>query len=250
MEIIFTDNNGNILTEKQKQFTDSYIKVYKENNRLRKEEYYDENNLTNTFFYIEFGESHQNLLELNLDKISINEIEDINLNFIKYHHYGYYQGILKSKGLEVRANNNFILMSQELNILTNLPNYNKTYKFYEDKNNGYEFEFKYYPSGELASVRVSNDAISFYEQYRSSELDLIHNFEWWNQYSSYYLNAEPAVPKDIEIIINKNQQRNKKNLKLFTNKNEQYLNLKKSFISIKYRFIENEKTERTTGVPM
>jgi hypothetical protein len=200
MDIIYTDYHGNILTEQQMQLAGSYIKVFKENNRLTKEEYYDENNLINTFFYIEFGESHQNLLGLNFDKISINEIEDINLNFIKYHHYGYYQGILKSKGLEVRDNNDFILMSQELNLQTSLPNYNKTYKFFEDKNNGYEFEFKFYPTGELASIIVSNDAISFYEQYRSSELDLIPNFEWWNQYSSYYLNAEPAVPNGIIIV--------------------------------------------------
>jgi hypothetical protein len=200
MDITYTDYHGNILTEQQIQLVGSYIKVFKENNRLTKEEYYDENNLINTFFYIEFGESHQNLLGLNFDKISINEIEDINLNFIKYHHYGYYQGILKSKGLEVRDNNDFILMSQELNLQTNLPNYNKTYKFFEDKNNGYEFEFKFYPTGELASIIVSNDAISFYEQYRSSELDLIPNFEWWNQYSSYYLNAEPAVPNGIIIV--------------------------------------------------
>ncbi len=200
MDITYTDYHGNILTEQQMQLAGSYIKVFKENNRLRKEEYYDENNLINTFFYIEFGESHQNLLGLNFDKISINEIEDINLNFIKYHHYGYYQGILKSKGIEVRDNSDFILMSQELNLQTNLPNYNKTYKFFEDKNNGYEFEFKYYPTGELASIIVSIDDISFYEQYRPSELALIPNFEWWDQYSSYYLNAEPAVPNGIIIL--------------------------------------------------
>ena len=199
MEIIFTDNNGNILTEKQKQFTDSYIKVYKENNRLRKEEYYDENNLTNTFFYIELGESHKNLLDLNFEKISINEIEDVNLNYTKYHHYGYYQNILKSKGLEVRDNNDFILLSQEIDLITNQPIYFKTSKFYEDQNSGYEFEFRYYPTGELGSVIVSNDAISFYEQYKFSELELIPSFDWWSLYSSYYLNAEPAVPKDIEI---------------------------------------------------
>ena len=109
--------------------------------------------------------------------------------------------IIQNKGLSVRTNfNDVAIMYQGLDLQTNLPDYISAFKLYEDKNNGYEFEFKYYPTGELASIIVSNVAISFYEQYRSSELDLIPNFEWWNQYSSYYLNAEPAVPNGIIIV--------------------------------------------------
>lgn len=198
--IYYTDYNGNIVTEQQLQLVNSYIKVFKENNRLRKEEYYRNNALSSTLYYIELGESHSDLLAINLVSINIIEIEDIDANYTKYYSYGYYNGILESKGLDVEKIDGIALLSQELDLLTNLPNYNKTYKFYEDKNNGYEFEFNYYPTGELASVIVSNDTISFYEEYRSSELDLIPNFEWWNQYSSYYLNAEPAVPNGIIIV--------------------------------------------------
>lgn len=198
--IYYTDYNGNLLTEQQLQLADSYIKVFKENNRLRKEEYYRNNALSSTLYYIELGESHSDLLAINLVSINIIEIEDIDANYTKYYSYGYYNGILESKGLDVEKIDGIALLSQELDLLTNLPNYNKTYKFYEDKNNGYEFEFNYYPTGELASVIVSNDTISFYEEYRSSELDLIPNFEWWNQYSSYYLNAVPAVPNGIIIV--------------------------------------------------
>ncbi len=200
MDITYTDYHGNILTEQQMQLAGSYIKVFKENNRLRKEEYYDNNVHASTLHYIELGESHSDLLGLNLELINIIEIEDIDANYTKYYSYGYYNGILESKGLEVRKNENINLMGQELDLQTNLPNYNKTYKYYENKNSGYDFKFKYYPTGELASVIVSNDAISFYEQYRLSELALIPNFEWWDQYSSYYLNAEPAVPNGIIIL--------------------------------------------------
>jgi hypothetical protein len=91
-------------------------------------------------------------------------------------------------------------MSQDLNIETNTPIYNKTYKYYESLKTDYEFKFQYYSSGELARIIVSNKATQFFEEYRLSELNLIPNFEWWDQYSSYYLNAEPAVPSGIIIV--------------------------------------------------
>jgi hypothetical protein len=199
--IYYTDYNGNLLTEQQLQLADSYIKVFKVDNRLRKEEFYNDGILSSSIYYVEFGSPHNDLLNLNLESISINEIEDVNSNYTKYHSYGYKNGIIQNKGLSVRTNfNDVAIMYQGLDLQTNLPDYNSAFKLYEDKNNGYEFEFNYYPTGELASVIVSNDTISFYEEYRSSELDLIPNFEWWNQYSSYYLNAEPAVPNGIIIV--------------------------------------------------
>lgn len=197
----YTDYHGNLLTEQQMQLADSYIKVFKVDNRLRKEEFYNDSKLLNSFYYIEFGAPHNDLLSLNLESISINEIEDVDSNYTKYHSYGYQNGILEGKGLSVRTNLNGVdILYYKLDLQTNLPVYHSSFKLYEDKNSGYEFEFRYYPTGELASVIVSNDSISFYEQYRSSELDLIPNFEWWNQYSAYYLNAEPAVPNGIIIV--------------------------------------------------
>jgi hypothetical protein len=199
--IYYTDYHGNLLTEQQLQLADSYIKVFKVDNRLRKEEFYNDGILSSSIYYVEFGSPHNDLLNLNLESISINEIEDVNSNYTKYHSYGYKNGIIQNKGLSVRTNfNDVAIMYQGLDLQTNLPDYNSAFKLYEDKNNGYEFEFNYYPTGELASVIVSNDTISFYEEYRSSELDLIPNFEWWNQYSSYYLNAVPAVPNGIIIV--------------------------------------------------
>jgi hypothetical protein len=167
---------------------------------MRKEEYYDKNGLFNVLYYIEIGTSHQNLLSFNLDLITIIEIEDINLNYTKFHSYQYINNVLQSKSFSIRTKDDKDLMSQELNILTGLPYYNKTCKYYIDEMNGFEFEFEYHSSGVLVSIIVSNDSISFYEQYRPSELDLIPNFEWWSLYSSYYLNAEPAIPDGILIV--------------------------------------------------
>ncbi|MCC9074117.1 hypothetical protein LNQ49_21240 [Flavobacterium sp. F-65] len=199
MEITYTNLYGKTLTAQQVASSDIFIKIFKENNRLRKEEFYDRNMLFNTLNYIEFGSSHQDLLALNMGTISIIEIEDTDSNYIKYHSFKYLNGIIKSKGLAVRKTNDVGIMNQTLDLQTNLPIYNKTYKYYEDQTNGYEFKFHYYHSGELTSIIVSNDARKFYEQYKISELNLIPNFEWWDQYSSYYLNAEPVIPNGIVI---------------------------------------------------
>lgn len=200
MEITYTDIDGNLLTEQQIQLAGSYIKVYRENNRLRREEFYYDNEYSSTLHYVEIGESHSDLLASKVGLINIVEIEDIDEYYTKYYGFSYFNGVLKSKGLEVRKHETINLMGQELDLKTNLPIYNKTYKYYVNQNSGFDFVFKYYPTGELAFVIVSNEALSFYEQYKSSELNLIPKFEWWDQYSSYYLNAEPAVPDGIVIV--------------------------------------------------
>lgn len=188
MEIEYTNLYGKPINNQQIALTKIYIKIFKQNNRLRKKEYYENNILFNELNYLDFGSSHQDLLALNTKSLGILEMEDISANYTKLHSFVYYNNILEKKGIEIQSNKKTI-MTQDLDIQTNLPIYNKTYKYYEDQLNGYEFEFKYYDSGELASVIVSNDAINFNEQYKFSELNLIPNFEWWNQYSSYYLNA-------------------------------------------------------------
>lgn len=198
MKIEYTNFYGKLITEQQLLSSNMYIKVFKENNRLRKKEYYENNLLFNELNFIELGTSHDDLLALDKELIGIIEIEEIDTNYTKFHSFSYFNKNLENKGIEIELNGRAI-MTQDLNIKTNLPLYNKTYKYYEDKN-GNEFEFKYYNSGELASIIVSNIATQFLEQYKFSELSLIPNFEWWHQYSSYYLNAEPAVPNGIFIV--------------------------------------------------
>lgn len=198
MEIIYTNLYGKTLTAQQIVSSDIFIKIFKKNNRLRKKEYYENNVLFNQLNYIELGSSHQDLLLQNTELIGIIEIEDIDVNYTKFHCFTYFNKILENKGIEIESNG-IIIISQDLNIQTNIPIYNKTYKYYEDQNKGYEFEFKYYSSGELASIIVSNREKQFLKQYKFSELNLIPNFEWWDQYSSYYLNAEPVIPNEIVI---------------------------------------------------
>ncbi|AYN03388.1 hypothetical protein [Flavobacterium sp. 140616W15] len=198
MEITYTNLYGKTLTAQQIESSDIFIKIFKEDNRLRKKEFYENNVLFNQLNYIELGSSHQDLLLQNTELIGIIEIEDIDANYTKFHCFTYFNKILESKELEIESNG-VIIISQDLNIQTNIPIYNKTYKYYENQEEGYEFEFQYYSSGELASVIVSNRVKQFLEQYRFSELNLIPNFEWWDQYSSYYLNAEPAIPNGIVI---------------------------------------------------
>ncbi|HEY6141872.1 MAG TPA: hypothetical protein VIV55_00405 [Flavobacterium sp.] len=197
MEIKYTNLYGKPLTAQQSASSDIYVKIYKENNRLVKKEYYENNILFNTLNYIELGSSHQDLLALNIESLGIIEIEEIDSNYIKFHSFSYYNNVLENKSFEIQSIGKAII-TQDLDMQTNLPLYNKTYKYYEDQKDN-EFEFKYYPSGELASVVVFNKVTRFLEQYRSSELDLIPNFEWWDEYSSYYLNAEPAIPDGIII---------------------------------------------------
>lgn len=198
MEIEYTNLYGKPLTAQQIGSSDIFIKVFKENNRLRKREYYENNVLFNELNYIELGSSHQDLLLQDDESIGIIEIEDIDANYTKFNCFTYFNKTLEDKGIEIESNGKSII-SQDLNIQTNMPIYNKTYKYYENQNTGYKFEFSYYSSGELASIIVLNREEQFLEQYRFSELNLIPNFEWWDQYSSYYLNAEPAIPNGIII---------------------------------------------------
>ena len=179
MEIAYTNFDGRSLSDVQIASNDAYIKVFKDNDNLRKEEYYENNILINTLYYMEFGSSHQNLLSMNNESTKIIEIENIDSNYAKYHRFRYDNGILKNKGLSVYKNNQLCVMTQDLDLQTGLAIYYTTCKYYEDQVNGYEFEFNYYNSGQLASVIVSNDAKKFYEQYKRSELELIPNFEWW-----------------------------------------------------------------------
>ena len=79
----YTDYHGNVLSEQQMQLADFYIKVFKVDNRLRKEEFYNDGILSSSIYYIEFGTPHNDLLNLNLESISINEIEDVNSNYTK-----------------------------------------------------------------------------------------------------------------------------------------------------------------------
>ncbi|UUF12761.1 MULTISPECIES: hypothetical protein [Flavobacterium] len=197
MKIEYTDLYGANLTEQEVGLNSIFIKIFKENNRLRKKEYYENNILFNELNYIELGTSHENLLLKNNDLIGIIEIEEIDLNYNKLYCFTYFNRILESKGIEIELNGRTI-MSQDLDTQTNTPIYNKTYKYYENLKTNYEFKFEYYTSGELIRVIVSNKTTQFFEEYRVSELNLIPDFEWWDQYSSYYLNAEPAIP---ELII-------------------------------------------------
>ncbi|MEN2399939.1 hypothetical protein GKZ90_0009135 [Flavobacterium sp. MC2016-06] len=200
MEIEYTNLYGKPLTAHQIASSDIFIKIFKENNRLRKKQYYENNTLFNELNYIELGTSHHDLLAQNIELLGIIEIEDIDTNYTKFHCFTYFNKILTSKVVEIELNGR-VIMTQELNIETNIPIYNKTYKYYEDQNKDSEFEFKYYSSGGLASIIVSNRTTQFLEQYKINELDAIPNFEWWSQYSSYYLNAEPAIPNKIIIIV-------------------------------------------------
>ncbi|WP_281233884.1 hypothetical protein [Flavobacterium gelatinilyticum] len=200
MEITFTNLHGIPLTEQQVSSAYSFKKTFKENNKLRKVEYYDDKILKDTFYYIDKGFSHEELLVQNSNLLKITEIEDIDFNYTRHYSFLYRDSILKEKGIEIINFKDMLIMTQDLDMETNLPLYGKTYKYYDDEVNGYQFEFMYYSSGELASIFVINDTIKFYEQYRPSELGLVPNFEWWNQYSSYYLNAEPAVPDGIIIV--------------------------------------------------
>ncbi|MFC4478823.1 hypothetical protein [Flavobacterium chungangensis] len=198
MEIKYTNLYGENLTTQQVGLNNIFVKVFKDNNRLKKKEYYENNILFNELNYIELGASHEELLSQNNDSIGIIEIEDINDNYTKLHCYTYSNKILESKGIEIELNGKTI-MSQDIDIQTNIPLYNKTYKYYEDIKTGYEFKFQYYTSGELARIIVSNKTVYFFEEFRLSELALIPNFEWWPQYSSYYLNAQLEVPGEIIV---------------------------------------------------
>ena len=199
MEISYKALSGKKLEEDQLPDIKNYIKVFKENNRLRKKEHYKNNLLVNEWYYIEFGESHQELLSLNLQSIKICEIQYIEANYTKNHNHTYHNSILIKKSISVSSNGEGILY-QIFDIQTNLPIYHTTIKSYNDKSSEYTFTFYYHSSANLSCVLVANDNIDFCEQYGVSDLDLIPNFEWWEKYSAYYLNAEPAVPVDIVIV--------------------------------------------------
>jgi len=201
MKTIYTNLYNKEITVQQIQSNSKYYKVLKnDDNKLIKTEFYDNNNLKHTYFYLDFESSHQDILTLNHNKsFSIIEIEVINENYFKHFGFEYLNGIIKKKDLSIYDSNEYCLMIQDITIDTNLPMYNETCKFYNDSS-GYQFEFNYFKSGELSSIFVSNKTLRFYQPYRTDELNMIPNFEWWDQYSSYYLNAEPAVPNGIIIV--------------------------------------------------
>lgn len=199
MEISYKDLSGKEITVQQVSITVKYIKDYKANGRLIKKELYKNDLLVNEWYYIEFGESHQELLSLNLQSIRICEIEYIDANYTKNHNHTYNNSVLIKKSISVSSASEGIFY-QVFDRDTNTPIYHTTIKSYNDESSGYTFTFYYHSSGKLSSVLVANDNIDFCEQYSTYDLDLIPHFEWWEKYSSYYLNADPPVPVDMVIV--------------------------------------------------
>lgn len=201
MKTIYSNLVNKSVTEQQITSMDLYYKVFKDdNNKISKKELYDKNKLSVVEFYIDRGAYHTDILATNSKgSIIIIEVEKVNNNYFKHFCFEYLNGILQNKDLTIVNNEEFCFMIQDIDKETNLSIYNQTVKFYEDSD-GYELEFYYHTSGELLYVSVSNLSLGFYEPLRSDELSLMPNFEQWNQYSSYYLNAEPAVPDGIIII--------------------------------------------------
>lgn len=200
MKISYTDLSEKEITKEQITPNGMYYKVFKDdNNKIVKQEFYNDEKLLHTYFYPDLGSSHQDILDLQTqESIVIIEIEQINENYSKHYLFGYRNGILNEKDFSIYDKNGYCFMTHDIE--TNIGSRKETTKYYQDAKSGYEFEFSYYESGELSSVIVSNDSPHFYEPFRSDELNMIPNFEWWDQYSSYYLNAEPAIPDYIITI--------------------------------------------------
>lgn len=200
MKITYTNISEKEITKEQIIHNGMYYKVFKDdNNKIVKKEFYSDEKLLNTYFYLDLGSSHQDILDLQTEEsIVIIQIEQINENYSKHYLFEYRNGILNEKDFSIYDKNGFCFMTHDIE--TNIKSRKETTKYYEDPKSGYEFEFSYCDSGELSSVIVSKDSPHFYKPFRSDELNIIPNFEWWNQYSSYYINIEPAIPSYIIII--------------------------------------------------
>lgn len=197
MKILYKNTSQKEITKEQIIPNSGYYKITKDDNgKIIREEYYSDEKLICTYFYVDLGSSHQEILDLKIEgSIVFIEIEKINEYYSKHHLYAYKNKIVTEKDFSIYDNNGFCFMVQDLE--TNIKTRLETNKYYKDPKSGYEFEFDYSDLGKLMSIEVSNNSPFFHEPFRSDELGLIPNFEWWEKYSSYYLNAEPAVPKYV-----------------------------------------------------
>lgn len=199
MKISYQNISQKEITQEQIIPNEGYYKVFKDgNDKIIKEEYYKDEKVFHTYFYVDLGSSHQEILDLQTEEsIVFIEIEMINKNYFKHYLYEYRNGVLSNKDFSIYDNTGFCFMTRDIE--TNMSSRLETIKYYEDPKSGYEFEFNYSESGQLSGVIVFSST-DFFEPFRADELHMIPNFEWWEQYSSYYLNATPEIPDFVTDI--------------------------------------------------
>jgi len=112
MKTLYTNLYNTEITVQQIQSNSKYYKIFKcDDNKPLRSEFYDNNKLKHTYYYVDLESSHQEILISNNNKsLSIIEIEVINENYSKHFGYEYLNNILKKKDLSIYDNNEYCLM--------------------------------------------------------------------------------------------------------------------------------------------
>ncbi len=119
------------ITQQQAAMSDMYWKQYIENNLLKKEEFFIEQKLSYTVHYKTSSETVQDILAA-YDGIDLVIKEIIMIGSKRYIQQRDYSpsGILEKRSNLLYDENNDLIAKEEIDIVSNLPIYNETIKYY------------------------------------------------------------------------------------------------------------------------
>jgi hypothetical protein len=161
MKTIFKNKFGNVVTQQQASLLDKYWKNYEENNVLKKKEFFIDQQLVTTVYYKSPSESVNEILtqfagaNLQIRTITFIGTKEYEQNDV------YSAGELIERYNYLYDQNKDVICREEINLVTGLPIYEETKKYYFDRSLD--------PENELFDCRYNEDGVLEHIEYNMYE---------------------------------------------------------------------------------
>ncbi|GEM_PF-1214010 len=190
--IEYKNEFGNEVTLQQLPLLNDYIRIEKINGIVKCEELYSDGSIIR----VDYQKSNEENIPDILLKYSSDTVIHITTHFENFGLYqmgyteSYLHSSLLSKGRFLKNEESNIVLSQDINIVTNVPMLNTIKKYFNFSEDEY-YVFEYKEDGTLRgmnSTREMNLGI-----WKPLDLNDLNGFNW-SEVGNYYLNAYPIIP--------------------------------------------------------
>jgi hypothetical protein len=153
MEISYTNQLDELITEQQIEYINKYHKIFSLNGVVKKSEVYSNKKLYTVIYHKDDGELDADIIgEFSNLFLELREKESVFANYSIISVRYYKDGVLYNNGRELYDNNNNEICSQFYDLTTNEPLYEDTEKYLYDENNEKILRFEYNENGTLKCV--------------------------------------------------------------------------------------------------
>lgn len=191
--IEYRNELGKTVTNQQLTMLEKYVKILKINSVIKKEETFNNGKISVVDYIKDSTESLSEILSSypNDIPIHINNHFEIFGNYKMKYFESYKDGIIYQKVCSLYNINDIIILTQNIDLNSNLPIINSTKKYFHFNEDEY-YEFSYHDNGNLIGMYSTHDLN--YGSWRTDELAGLEGFSW-SQVGNYYQNAHPTVPQ-------------------------------------------------------